>query len=184
MSARAMMPIVFCASFVPCVKATKPPETSCSRRNSGSSARRVAADQPRDRDHERRGDEDDPGNGRAGTGISTLSSALPSRRRRARGRDGRAEDAADERVARARGQSQVPGDRFHVIAPTRPARTTSSVIAAGVDDPRRDGRGHLERDERAGEVQDRGAQHRGARATARASRRSSRSSSPCRGSRS
>ena len=27
-----MIPIVFWASFVPCVKATNPPETSCSRR--------------------------------------------------------------------------------------------------------------------------------------------------------
>jgi hypothetical protein len=29
----AMMPIVFCASFVPCVNATKPPETSWSLLN-------------------------------------------------------------------------------------------------------------------------------------------------------
>ena len=32
MSASAMMPIVFCASFVPCVNATKLPETICARR--------------------------------------------------------------------------------------------------------------------------------------------------------
>ena len=31
--ASAMIPIVFCASFVPWVNATKPPETSCARRN-------------------------------------------------------------------------------------------------------------------------------------------------------
>ena len=34
MSASAMMPIVFWASFVLCVKATNPPETSCSLRKS------------------------------------------------------------------------------------------------------------------------------------------------------
>ena len=28
-----MIPIVFCASFVPCVNATKLPETICARRN-------------------------------------------------------------------------------------------------------------------------------------------------------
>ena len=33
MSASAMIPIVFCASFVPCVNATKLPETICARRN-------------------------------------------------------------------------------------------------------------------------------------------------------
>ena len=33
MSASAMTPIVFCASFVPCVNATKLPDTICARRN-------------------------------------------------------------------------------------------------------------------------------------------------------
>ena len=32
MSASEMMPIVFCASFVPCVNATKLPEKICARR--------------------------------------------------------------------------------------------------------------------------------------------------------
>ena len=74
--------------------------------------------------------------------------------------------------------------RFQVIAPTSPARTMSSVIDVGVDDPLRDRRRDLERDERAGEVEDRRHRRRRAAATAPASRRSSRSSSPCRGSRS
>ena len=53
-SASAMIPIVFWASFVPCVKATKPPETSCSRRKTrftllGERRR----DHPGDPDHQR-----------------------------------------------------------------------------------------------------------------------------------
>ena len=46
-SASAITPIVFCASFVPCVKATNPPETSCSRRKIRlTSAGAPLADQP------------------------------------------------------------------------------------------------------------------------------------------
>ena len=50
--------------------------------------------------------------------------------------------------------------RFQVIAPTSPASTTSRVIDVGVDDALRDRRGDLERDERAEEVEDRGAERR------------------------
>ena len=45
--------------------------------------------------------------------------------------------------------------RFQAIAPIRPAKTTSVVIALGVDDALGDRRGDLQRDERADEVQDR-----------------------------
>ena len=37
--------------------------------------------------------------------------------------------------------------------------TTSSVITSGIDDAFRDRRGHLERDERADDVEDRRAEH-------------------------
>ena len=54
-----MIPIVFCASFVPCVKATKPPETSCSRRKTRlTRPGRTPAHDPHERDHERRGADD------------------------------------------------------------------------------------------------------------------------------
>ena len=50
-----------------------------------------------------------------------------------------------------------------MIAPTRPARTTLSVIASGSTIPFAIVAATVERDERAGEVEDRGDEDRGAR---------------------
>ena len=56
-SASAMIPIVFCASFVPCVRATKPPETSCPlAEDPVDPGGRPPPDDPDDRRHQREGE--------------------------------------------------------------------------------------------------------------------------------
>ena len=57
MSASAMIPIVFCASFVPCVNATKlPGEDLPAAEEAIHAARRAPPDDPDDHDHQREGD--------------------------------------------------------------------------------------------------------------------------------
>ena len=58
-SASAMIPIVFWASFVPCVKATKPPEIELQPpEDAVDEARGAPAHDPHEHDHERRGADD------------------------------------------------------------------------------------------------------------------------------
>src|SRR5213592_324360 len=136
-SARAITPIVFCASFVPWVKATKPPERSWSLRKirfTGAGARLrisqrmtvINAAAPMS-----------PATGAASDGTSTfsfrpcqLTTAKPP------------VAATDEPMIpptnawlELDGIARYHVIRFHVIAPTSPAKTTLRVIAAGLTIP-------------------------------------------------
>ena len=130
-SARAMIPIVFCASFVPCVNATNAPETSWARRNprlTRVGARRATSQViPRIRANA----EATPRNGAKSDGISTLW-RIPSQL---------TYEAPDAEIVAPTmppisawleldGSPTSQVTRFHVIAPTSPAITTSSVIAS------------------------------------------------------
>jgi hypothetical protein len=127
-----MIPIVFCASFVPCVKATKPPDTSCSRLKTrltvpgcclritqrSTSMIRAAPRIPR--------------KGAASEGMSTFCtrpSPLTTPQPEAA--------TADPIIPPIRAWLELEGSpryhvaRFQAIAPTRPASTTSSVMMSG-----------------------------------------------------
>ena len=130
-SASAMIPIVFCASFVPCVKATKPPETSWSRRKTRLTVpgerRRItqviaiisAAAMA------------SPANGAISEGISTLSFS-PSQLTTLQPAAAMLEPRMPPISAwlELDGRPRYHVTRFQVIAPTSPARTTFSVIAS------------------------------------------------------
>ena len=132
-SASAMIPIVFWASFVPCVSATKPPETSWPRRKMRlilAGDRRLIIQTISGHQGEREGD---PGEGGDQRGLQHL---LP----KARPLDDRPSPAA--MIAEPMrppisawleldGSPRYHVTRFQVIAPTRPARRISSVIASG-----------------------------------------------------
>ena len=125
-----MIPIVFCASFVPCVKATKPPETSCSRRNSVF----IRPGAWRKMSHViaiiSAAASTTPRNGASSEGISTLSFS-PAHSTTLQPEAATAEPRMPPMSAwlELDGSPAYQVIRFHVIAPTRPARTTSSVIA-------------------------------------------------------
>ena len=145
-----MIPIVFCASFVPCVNATKPPETSWSRRKTRLTVpgeRRwitqviaiISAAAMKS-----------PANGAISEGISTLSfspSQLTTLQPAAATLEPRTPPISAWLELDGRPRYHVT--RFQVIAPTRPARTTFERDRLGIDDPGRDRRRHGERDERA-----------------------------------
>ena len=183
-SASAMIPIVFCASFVPCVNATNPPETSWSRRKTrltipGERRRTIQSTaiikprlstQAEDRREERRDQ-------------NVVEDPLPLDRVQARCSDRCADHAADERVARTRRQAQVPGEEVPEDRADEAAEDDARGHRVRVHDPRRDRRRDRERHEGAGDVQDGGREHRGPRRHAPASTRSWRSSSRCRESR-
>ena len=159
MSASAMMPIVFCASFVPCVNATKLPETSCARRKTRFTLLgRAPPDQPDDRRSSARTRSRSPMSGESTPGMTTFSQMpLQSTTSSPAAAIARPGDARRS----ARGSSSTAGPRnhvirFQVIAPTRPARTTLSVIASGSTMPFAIVAATFERDERADEVEDRG----------------------------
>ena len=123
-----MIPIVFCASFVPCVRATNPPETSWSRRKTRltvpglrrrmihvTASISVAAIAI-------------PRKGASSEGTSTLSFSPPHLTT-----SKPAAATAEPRMPPIRAWLELEGSaryqvtRFHVIAPTRPARITSGV---------------------------------------------------------
>ena len=126
-----MIPIVFWASFVPWVKATKPPETSCRRRKTRfttpgwrlrmihRSASMIAAARAI------------PKNGARSDGTSTLSTS-PCHWTTSRPAAAIADPTTPPMSAwlELEGRPMYHVIRFHVIAPTRPARTMSSVIAS------------------------------------------------------
>ena len=94
--------------------------------------------------------------GRSGTGISTLSlspshwtTSKPSAHHR------RAHDAADERMARARRQPEVPRHEIPGDRADEPRKDDVERDRVGVDDALGDRRGDRDRDERAREVEDR-----------------------------
>ena len=74
--------------------------------------------------------------------------------------DRRTGDAADQRMARARGDAQVPGDQVPGDRPDQAGEDDLERDHVGVDDSRRDRRGHFERDEGAEEVQHRRQDYR------------------------
>ena len=132
-SASAITPIVFCASFVPWVNATNPPDTSCSRRKSrftGAGARLrisqsvivISAAAPRS-----------PATGARSEGTSTFS-FRPCQLTTAKPPVAATEEPMMPPTSawlELDGIARYHVIRFQVIAPTSPARTTFSVIAAG-----------------------------------------------------
>jgi hypothetical protein len=127
-----MIPIVFCASFVPWVKATKPPDTSCRRRKTRFTTpgwRLRMAQRSRSMIAAARMI---PKNGARSDGIEHLvDEPVPVDRRRDR-RPRSADPITPPMSAwlELEGRPIYHVIRFHVIAPTRPARTMSSVIAS------------------------------------------------------
>ncbi len=127
-----MTPIVFCASFVPCVKATNPPETSWSRlktrftrpgarlRTTHMTASMSAAAPTI------------PKSGARSDGIATFSTS-PFHCTTPNPPAAMAEPTTPPMSAwlELDGRPRYHVIRFHVIAPTRPARTTSSVTTPG-----------------------------------------------------
>ena len=126
-----MIPIVFCASFVPCVNATNPPETSWRRLKTRSTfvggrfatihvMARISANANAM-----------PRNGAMIDGMSTLSRIPPHWTT-----SFPPAAIADPIMPPIRAWLELDGRptnqvmRFHVIAPTRPAITTSSVITS------------------------------------------------------
>ena len=106
-----------------------------------------------------------PRNGATSDGISTLSLIPPHCTTSApAGRHRRADHPADQRVARARRQPEEPGDQVPRDRADEAGEHDVERDRVRVDDPLRDRRRDLDRDERAGEVQDRGARDGGARA--------------------
>jgi hypothetical protein len=124
-----MMPIVFWASFVPCVKATKPPEISCSRRKSlftrPGACRLISQSTPIISAAATR----IPRKGAMSDGISTFSFS-PAHLTTSNPPAAAAEPIMPPIRAwlELEGSPKYQVTRFHVIAPTRPARTTSSVM--------------------------------------------------------
>src|SRR5215204_768958 len=128
-SASAMIPIVFCASFVPCVKATKAPEKSWSRRKM-----RFTMPGARFRMIQRTliisaAARNAPSTGASKDGISTLSFS-PSHWTTPRPSAATADPTMPPMSAwlELDGSPMYQVMRFQVIAPTRPARTMSSVM--------------------------------------------------------
>ena len=126
-----MIPIVFWASFVPCVKATKPPERSWSRRKMRftmpgarfrmiQSTRIISA-----------AASSAPITGASNDGMSTLSHS-PCHWTTPRPSAATAEPTMPPMSAwlELDGSPTYQVMRFQVIAPTRPARTMSSVMAS------------------------------------------------------
>ena len=160
-----MIPIVFCASFVPCVKATKPPEMSWSRRNTLlHRPGRALSDHPQHDGHQRRREQEAEHRRQERRNEHLLLQALPLDDFEASGRrHGRADDAADQRVARARRKAQVPRDQVPRDRADEPREHDLERDRLRVDDARGDGRRDLEEEERADEVEDRRAEHSEAR---------------------
>jgi hypothetical protein len=132
MSASAMTPIVFCASFVPCVNATKLPETICARRKTrltrlGARLRMIQMITSISARAMRK-----PRIGDAIPGFTTLSQT-PCHSMTSQPSAAIAAPAMPPMRAwlelDGRPRNQVT--RFQVIAPTRPARMTLSVTASG-----------------------------------------------------
>ncbi len=125
------MPIVFCASFVPCVNATNAPDTSWALRKPRFTfvgARRATSQViPR----MSRKANATPRNGATSDGISTLS-LIPSQFTTPQPEAAIAEPIIPPISAwlELEGSPMSHVTRFQVIAPTRPAITTSSVIAS------------------------------------------------------
>jgi hypothetical protein len=135
-SASAMMPIVFCASLAPWVNATNPPEISCRRRN----ARFTVPGERRPTSQSMRiitpAAPSAPATGATSEGISTFSvipphctASVPDAMRAAPPMP----PTSAWLELDGRPTNQV--SRFHVIAPTRPARMMSSVIASATTMP-------------------------------------------------
>ena len=185
-SASAITPIVFCASFAPCVNAIHVPEKSCPMRNVrlptpgvsrwksqkiASSSRNAAGE--RDRRRPERRDHAPCARGRASSRRSSpdCASAAPTRP---------PISACDDDD----GRPSHHVIRFQMIAPITAASTVCSRREVRVDDPLADGRRDRGRHERAGEVRDRRDQHRQPRRERARRDATSRPRSPCRGSRS
>ena len=153
-SASAMIPIVFCASFVPCVSATKPPEMSCPRRKTRLTFAGDCRLITQTIEVISRNAIAMPANGAISDGFNTFcqmpahSHDAPALRH-----DCGAHDPADQRMARARGQAEVPRDQ---VPGDRADKTREEDVEGdrvGVDDPLGDGCRDLEGDERADEVE-------------------------------
>ena len=145
-----MIPIVFCASFVPCVNATNPPDTSWRRRKTrltfvGDALR----DDPRDAEdqREREGDAEERRDDRRDQHL--VQDPVPLDDVLARRRHRRPDHAADQGVARARRQADEPGDEVPRDRPDEPGHHDVERDRLRVDDPLGDGRGDRDRDERA-----------------------------------
>ena len=185
-SASVMMPIVFCASLVPCASASSAagdelpePEAAVDR------ARAQAADDPVDDAGSRARRRRRRGSARSSAGTMTFSTQAV------------AVDRADAPLAanaapttppisaceELDGSPKYQVTRFQAIAPIRPAKTIVVRDRAGVDDALGDRRGDRERDEGADEVQQRRRARPRPAAASRASRSTSRRRWRCRGSR-
>ena len=127
-----MIPIVFCASFVPCVSATKPPETSCPRRKSrltfAGDRRLISQTMPVIRANATAM----PANGAIRDGFSTFCQR-PAHCTTSQPWAMIAEPMIPPISAwlELDGKPRYQVTRFQVIAPTRPARRMFSVIASG-----------------------------------------------------
>ena len=124
---------------------------------------RPAPDDPEEHDHEqRRSRHAEHGRGKRGDEHLLHQPAGDEHVEPVR-RDRRAGDAADQRVARARREPQVPRCEVPADRADQAGEDDLEGDGGGVDDARRHGRGHLERHEGAGEVQDRCHDHGDAR---------------------
>ena len=157
-SARKMIPIVFCASLVPCesenrLPVTELPEPEAARdraratggRRSGRRSRIAERRRRRTRAPARRAPGSTTFSTQAAARCTALGPCGGERRARPRRRSARARTRTAARSTRSRGsrRSRRSG----------PAKTISSVIDVGVDDARGDRRRDRERQERADEVQ-------------------------------
>ena len=139
-SARKMTPIVFCASCRPWPSAIAAAETVCASRKPRLTLCGLrAAEDPHDREHQQRTRRTKPTTGESTIGMRTLSMIAAQCDRRPGG-EGRADQAADQRVRGRRGQAEVPGDEVpgDRAEQRRPARSPGPCVA-------RRGRDHLAR---------------------------------------
>ena len=171
--ARVITPIVFCASLAPWASASNPPETIW---RVAEATRHRAGPAPPDGAVDRRTIES-PASPKASSGATSAGNRTLSTRPSAStalkpaaatvGPD----HAADQRVRGARRKAEVPGDQIPGDRPDQPGEDDARRDRCGVDDVVGDGRGDRDRDEGAGEVEQRGDR----RSPPEAARRRSRS---------
>ena len=128
--ARAITPIVFCASFVPWVSATKPGRDELQAAQRPGACVEVAADASRQAERQHRSQAETEQRHVDRRLDHLLAKSRPVHHVEATGAGDRgAGDAADQRVRRRGRQTRHHVTRFQVIAPTRPARIGFRVIA-------------------------------------------------------
>ena len=119
-------------------------------------AGRPASDHPHEDGHEHERAEESEDRCAERRDQHLVREAVPEDHVEPRLRDARTEHSADEGVARARGQTEVPGQQVPGDRSDQACEHDTERHRVRVDDPLRDRGGDLERRERAREVQDRG----------------------------